>query len=174
MVKCFLTCFIPLETVLCTLLLITDDSVYPIKIKGSRWFCPVSWGLLIHLIPHLLCTGPPVCPTLNCVLFIPIIYEMYHPRMVYSYSCWPMLSSPYNYFPSRIKHCKNLISIDLLYLSSPMILECSMKTFGENCSQPCGNCKDLEKCHHVNGTCIEGCDRGFRGLLCNEGNIILF
>ena len=41
--------------------------------------------------------------------------------------------------------------------------------FGENCTESCGNCLKSEQCHHINGTCMKGCDRGYQGFNCTEG-----
>lgn len=41
---------------------------------------------------------------------------------------------------------------------------------GENCGIACGNCLAKEQCHHINGTCMNGCDRGYQGSKCTEGD----
>lgn len=41
--------------------------------------------------------------------------------------------------------------------------------YGANCNNPCGKCFDLEQCHHISGTCLTGCESGYRGLKCTEG-----
>lgn len=46
---------------------------------------------------------------------------------------------------------------------------CNQKTYGENCSRPCGQCLGSEQCHHINGTCTYGCVRSYQGLLCTGG-----
>lgn len=43
--------------------------------------------------------------------------------------------------------------------------------YGENCAEKCGSCFNSE-CHHFNGTCMKGCDRGFHGPKCIKGNLI--
>lgn len=45
--------------------------------------------------------------------------------------------------------------------------------YGKNCSLSCGNCFKLEQCHNINGTCINGCDSGYKGFNCTEGDIIV-
>lgn len=50
-----------------------------------------------------------------------------------------------------------------------MFLECGGNMYGVNCSEKCGTCLEFEQCHHLNGTCMEGCDRGFHGSYCTEG-----
>lgn len=44
--------------------------------------------------------------------------------------------------------------------------------YGENCSRPCGHCLESKQCHHINGTCTNGCDSGYQGSLCTEGKHI--
>ena len=46
--------------------------------------------------------------------------------------------------------------------------------FGQNCGEKCGECVNDEQCHHINGTCLNGCDRGFQGHECNEGEVFSF
>lgn len=45
--------------------------------------------------------------------------------------------------------------------------------YGQNCRTPCGHCLDSEQCHPINGMCVNGCDNGYQGLYCTEGNIHL-
>ncbi|XP_065926867.1 receptor-type tyrosine-protein phosphatase alpha isoform X2 [Magallana gigas] len=44
--------------------------------------------------------------------------------------------------------------------------ECKNKTYGRNCDKPCGNCFNKAHCHPFNGTCMNGCDTGFRAPRC--------
>ena len=48
--------------------------------------------------------------------------------------------------------------------------ECDNNTFGVNCTGVCGHCTEKEQCHHVNGTCLHGCEPGFNGFQCDQGN----
>lgn len=41
--------------------------------------------------------------------------------------------------------------------------------YGLECKQICGNCINKEQCHHVNGSCLNGCDNGFYGTRCDLG-----
>lgn len=51
---------------------------------------------------------------------------------------------------------------------------CNNKGYGEKCSTPCGNCLGLAQCHHLNGTCTDGCNPGYQGSACNDGrNLVL-
>ncbi|XP_062612923.1 receptor-type tyrosine-protein phosphatase epsilon-like isoform X2 [Saccostrea cucullata] len=38
--------------------------------------------------------------------------------------------------------------------------------YGINCSKKCGNCLDELQCHHINGTCLNGCSSGYKDELC--------
>ena len=49
------------------------------------------------------------------------------------------------------------------------LTECNMNMYGANCSLSCGNCRGKGQCHHVNGSCLEGCDSGFQGDTCLQG-----
>eukprot|EP00105_Crassostrea_gigas_P044220 XP_019928368.1 PREDICTED: protein draper-like [Crassostrea gigas] len=48
------------------------------------------------------------------------------------------------------------------------VSECPDQTYGPECQQICGNCKNKESCHHVNGSCLNGCDRGVNGEKCDK------
>lgn len=52
------------------------------------------------------------------------------------------------------------------------IKACSSGTYGNNCSSRCGKCRDMEQCHHINGTCMTGCDSGYQGFKCTAGSYI--
>ena len=54
----------------------------------------------------------------------------------------------------------------------PFFLECGNNTFGKGCTGVCGHCSENEQCHHINGSCLNGCDPGFRGLKCDQGNYL--
>lgn len=32
----------------------------------------------------------------------------------------------------------------------------------------CGHCHDSQQCHHINGTCLNGCASGYKGVKCTE------
>jgi hypothetical protein len=46
--------------------------------------------------------------------------------------------------------------------------ECDGRKYGVKCQEDCGYCLELEQCHHINGTCLRGCNPGYKGLPCNE------
>lgn len=45
--------------------------------------------------------------------------------------------------------------------------------YGTNCSISCGRCFKSEQCHNINGTCMNGCDSGYKGFNCTECDIIV-
>ena len=55
----------------------------------------------------------------------------------------------------------------------PFFSESGNNTFGQNCTGVCGHCSENEQCHHINGTCLNGCDPGFNGLKCDQGNYLI-
>lgn len=50
-----------------------------------------------------------------------------------------------------------------------VVTECTGLMYGQNCNLSCGHCIMSEQCHHINGTCMSGCDIGYHGLHCTEG-----
>ncbi|KAK3774959.1 hypothetical protein RRG08_040547 [Elysia crispata] len=46
--------------------------------------------------------------------------------------------------------------------------ECETGQFGEGCKETCSDhcAGDKNPCHHLNGTCVMGCDPGYHGSLC--------
>lgn len=51
-----------------------------------------------------------------------------------------------------------------------ILTDCDENMFGERCSSSCGHCLGSEQCHHINGTCMNGCASGYEGELCRKGN----
>ena len=51
--------------------------------------------------------------------------------------------------------------------------ECGNNTYGQGCIGLCGHCSENEQCHHINGSCLNGCDPGFNGLKCDQGNYLI-
>ena len=47
--------------------------------------------------------------------------------------------------------------------------ECEGGTFGQDCTEVCGNCLGGESCHHINGSCLNGCDSGYEKIYCTKG-----
>ena len=52
-----------------------------------------------------------------------------------------------------------------------LFLGCQRGTWGQNCRSKCGNCLGNSPCHHINGTCLEGCETGWLGFHCVAGKI---
>ena len=55
-----------------------------------------------------------------------------------------------------------------------MFSECSVNTFGQNCSRTCGHCLGAERCNHIDGTCETGCAAGWQGRLCLTGKTLFW
>ena len=56
-----------------------------------------------------------------------------------------------------------------MYTYFVTIIVCGDRKFGQGCMEPCGHCVAMKQCHHVNGSCLNGCDRGYQGIECTEG-----
>ena len=54
------------------------------------------------------------------------------------------------------------------YIRISLSLECD-KTYGPGCTETCGHCFDSKPCHHINGSCVNGCAPGFLGDTCIKG-----
>lgn len=48
-------------------------------------------------------------------------------------------------------------------------LECLNYMYGLECKMICGDCKNKELCYYVNGSCLNGCDKGVYGEKCDIG-----
>ena len=49
-----------------------------------------------------------------------------------------------------------------------LILDCASGTWGVNCINKCGQCRNGTVCDAVNGECQFGCNPGWKGNPCNE------
>ena len=58
--------------------------------------------------------------------------------------------------------------IEIIIIGLLHIIACNNGTFGHNCSEQCGSCVKFGQCHHINGTCLEGCVSGFIGSTCTQ------
>lgn len=47
-----------------------------------------------------------------------------------------------------------------------IVLECDTGTYGIRCEKQCGHCRDPNRCSNVNGSCLTGCEAGYKGNLC--------
>lgn len=59
----------------------------------------------------------------------------------------------------------NMFNVNVIFI---IILECPSGSYGVACNAMCGNCRDINKCDHVNGTCPTGCGAGYIGDLCKN------
>lgn len=50
-----------------------------------------------------------------------------------------------------------------------LLLDCPEGYYGDECKEICGHCKNSTICHHINGTCIHGCEPGYIGDYCDIG-----
>ena len=50
-----------------------------------------------------------------------------------------------------------------------LLTECDGKMFGKDCTESCGKCLNNDQCHHVNGSCVNGCSPGYYGINCTIG-----
>ncbi|XP_061165615.1 uncharacterized protein LOC133174518 [Saccostrea echinata] len=64
---------------------------------------------------------------------------------------------------------KSSVCCDAGYMGVFCITECTYNMYGRNCSRRCGNCRNGGKCHHINGTCSNGCIQGYKGIFCSTG-----
>lgn len=48
------------------------------------------------------------------------------------------------------------------------LLDCNRGSYGIACREICGQCRDVNHCLHINGTCLTGCSAGYQGTLCKE------
>lgn len=61
------------------------------------------------------------------------------------------------------------IYIILFYFLNPFItIDCTGSMFGDGCLSQCGQCAVNLQCHHINGTCLNGCKPGYNLQFCNE------
>lgn len=66
----------------------------------------------------------------------------------------------WRYFLKRIS--------SLIWVKS-FLTECTSGKYGKDCQLDCGHCKNMMQCHHVDGTCVTGCEPGFIGDTCKTG-----
>ena len=53
-----------------------------------------------------------------------------------------------------------------MYNPRNCFVACDNGTYGQDCNNTCGFCRDQEVCDHSNGTCFNGCDAGYAGESC--------
>lgn len=52
-------------------------------------------------------------------------------------------------------------------------IACNRGSYGFGCKERCGQCRDLNQCYHITGTCQTGCDPGYGGDMCNTSRYSL-
>lgn len=67
----------------------------------------------------------------------------------------------------------------VIYLSNNLYihikhLACNATWFGDGCKSQCGYCLGENNCHHVNGSCLLGCQEGFTGDLCFDRECCIY
>lgn len=63
-----------------------------------------------------------------------------------------------------------VLFINFINLMKQIDLACPNGYFGRMCLETCGKCLADQICNNVNGTCMDGCNKGFKGNLCKKGN----
>eukprot|EP00105_Crassostrea_gigas_P043578 XP_019927726.1 PREDICTED: protein jagged-1b isoform X2 [Crassostrea gigas] len=46
------------------------------------------------------------------------------------------------------------------------VYACDRGSYGYDCKETCGHCRDVSQCSNINGWCLTGCDPGYQGDLC--------
>lgn len=49
--------------------------------------------------------------------------------------------------------------------------ECPLGQYGEACEKLCEQCSDPSECHHLHGTCSNGCKPGYKGNRCSQSTL---
>ena len=68
---------------------------------------------------------------------------------------------------NSVAHCYRFARIHVITI----FVGCVDSMYGEGCDLPCGMCADSGSCDQVTGVCNTGCQAGFQGEMCTEGNI---
>uniref|UniRef100_K1PUW9 Scavenger receptor class F member 2 n=1 Tax=Magallana gigas TaxID=29159 RepID=K1PUW9_MAGGI len=48
------------------------------------------------------------------------------------------------------------------------VYACDQGSFGGDCSETCGHCRDIDQCSVINGTCLTGCVAGYQRGVCKS------
>lgn len=63
----------------------------------------------------------------------------------------------------------NFLITYLSFMSTSSEIECIAGFYGDECSSDCGHCLNNTACHHVTGTCVNGCEPGYKAPNCSIG-----
>ena len=74
---------------------------------------------------------------------------------------WSALDMQFNFF-----HFYFFSSRFVIMYIFVQFTECQDGKYGDGCQMDCGRCRDFKHCHHVNGTCLSGCEQGYIGGKC--------
>lgn len=61
----------------------------------------------------------------------------------------------------------------LTILKLKLFIDCGLGSFGADCNETCGHCRDLNQCSNVDGRCLTGCEAGYEGELCKKSKLYL-
>lgn len=67
---------------------------------------------------------------------------------------------------------QNNVLVSSMYLTNKttvyfvLFLECDKGSYGLECNETCGHCRDVNQCSNIDGTCKTGCAAGFEGGSC--------
>lgn len=64
-----------------------------------------------------------------------------------------------------------MVRNDVFIINIVSFKECLDGFFGSECLKKCGFCMNVSYCHHINGSCLNGCSNGYKGVYCNEGKL---
>lgn len=48
-------------------------------------------------------------------------------------------------------------------------IACNAGSYGVNCNETCGHCRNSYECFHIDGLCMNGCEVGYSGSMCKSG-----
>lgn len=55
-----------------------------------------------------------------------------------------------------------------------LISDCNLGSFGADCNETCGHCRNLNQCSNVDGKCLTGCKAGYEGEICRKSKCKLY
>lgn len=56
--------------------------------------------------------------------------------------------------------------MNICYIPICLPPACDQGSFGDDCRETCGHCRDIDQCSNINGTCLTGCVAGYQAGLC--------